>query len=100
MTNALRHCGLDFGTSNTTLAVARGNAPARLLPLEDDKPTIPSVIFFDFEDERALQKRRFAAEFFPAQLLEGATGRPFLRFFQLTRDDEPVGLVAIDLETM
>ena len=52
MTQLLRHCGLDFGTSNTTLAVARSNAPSRLLPLEDGKPTIPSVIFFDFENNR------------------------------------------------
>jgi len=39
-------------------------------------------------------------EFFPAQLVEGATGRTFLEFFQYTRDDEPVGIVALDLETV
>lgn len=54
-------------------------------------------IFFDFEDERAEQKRRFGAEFFPAQLVEGLTGRSFLRFFQYTRDDEPVGIVVVNL---
>ena len=48
----LRHCGLDFGTSNSTLAIAEsGNAAPRLMPLEDGKPTIPSAIFFDFEDD-------------------------------------------------
>lgn len=57
-------------------------------------------IFFDFEDERAAQKRRFGAEFFPAQLVEGLTGRSFLRFFQSTRDDEPVGIVVVDLKTI
>ena len=55
-------------------------------------------IFFDFEDERVAQKGQFGGEFFPAQLIEGATGRSFLEFFQRTRDDEPVGIVAIELE--
>ena len=58
------------------------------------------AIFFDFADERAAQKNRFRAEFVPAQLAEGATGRSFLRFFQFTRDDEPVGIVELDLETL
>ena len=40
------HCGMDFGTSNSTFAVKSGNEPSRLLPLEDGKPTIPSAIFF------------------------------------------------------
>jgi hypothetical chaperone protein len=39
-------CGLDFGTSNTTLGVSSGDVP-RLLQLEGDEPTIPSAIFFD-----------------------------------------------------
>jgi hypothetical protein len=46
--------------------------------------------------DRAAQMRRFGGEFFPAQLVEGATGRSFLEFFQRTRDDEPVGIVAIN----
>jgi hypothetical protein len=57
-------------------------------------------IFFDFENERAAQKRRFGAEFFPAQLVEGLTGRSFVQFLQFTRDDEPVGIVVVDLGTI
>jgi hypothetical chaperone protein len=39
-------CGLDFGTSNTTLGVApRGGLPA-LVPLEREHLTLPSAIFF------------------------------------------------------
>jgi uncharacterized protein DUF6932 len=57
-------------------------------------------IFLDFRDERAAQRQRFGAEFFPAQLVEGLTGRSFLRFFQYTRNDEPVGIVAVDLRTI
>jgi hypothetical chaperone protein len=63
MPSPLRHCGLDFGTSNTTLAVARGNAPSRLLPLEDGKVTIPSVIFFDFENHREVFGRTAIADY-------------------------------------
>jgi hypothetical chaperone protein len=48
-------CGLDFGTSNTTLGIGGGNtgdagAPARLLPLEGSSVTLPSAVFFDFEN--------------------------------------------------
>ena len=63
-------------------------------------PGRSDTIFFNFEDERAAQKHRFGGEFLPAQLVEGVTGQSFLRFFQYTRDDEPVGIVAIDLETI
>jgi hypothetical chaperone protein len=59
----LRHCGLDFGTSNTTLGIARGNTASRLLPLEDGKPTIPSVIFFDFENNREVFGRAAIADY-------------------------------------
>ena len=70
MSAPLSHCGLDFGTSNTTLGIARGNAPARLLPLEDSKPTIPSTIFFDFDDDRTLYGRAAIAEY-----ISGSDGR-------------------------
>ncbi|MDQ0512047.1 Hsp70 family protein [Ancylobacter amanitiformis] len=39
-------CGLDFGTSNTTLGIWRGGAPM-LAPLEDGKTTVPSAVFYD-----------------------------------------------------
>ncbi|MFC3695079.1 Hsp70 family protein [Chenggangzhangella methanolivorans] len=38
-------CGLDFGTSNTTLGVVEGGRPA-LVRLEGEERTIPSAIFF------------------------------------------------------
>ncbi len=38
-------CGLDFGTSNTTLGTMSGGSP-RLCRLEGDAVTIPSAIFF------------------------------------------------------
>lgn len=57
------HCGLDFGTSNTTLAVARPGAAASLLPLEDGRLTIPSALFFDFESDDMLLGRAAIAEY-------------------------------------
>lgn len=38
-------CGLDFGTSNTTLGIATPTGP-RLAALEDDKVTVPSAVFY------------------------------------------------------
>ncbi|WP_371325074.1 Hsp70 family protein [Dechloromonas sp. ZY10] len=42
-------CGIDFGTSNSTVGWLRPQQ-ATLLPLEDGKPTLPSVVFFNAED--------------------------------------------------
>lgn len=53
------------------------------------------AVFFDFADDRAAQKSRFGGEFFPAQFTEGMSGRPFVQFFQLTRDGVAVGIVVI-----
>ncbi len=58
-----RHCGLDFGTSNTTLAIAGGNASAQLVPLEGDRVTIPSTIFFDFDSDETLYGRAATAAY-------------------------------------
>ena len=41
-------CGLDFGTSNSAIGVARGNE-AVLAPIEDDRTLMPSAVFFDDE---------------------------------------------------
>jgi hypothetical chaperone protein len=40
-------CGLDFGTSNSTVAV-KGAQDVELIALEDGSRTLPSSIFFDF----------------------------------------------------
>ncbi|MGS0743568.1 Hsp70 family protein [Glaciimonas sp. GG7] len=43
-------CGVDFGTSNSTVGWSRPGQSA-LLQLEDDKVTLPSVVFYNAEDE-------------------------------------------------
>jgi hypothetical chaperone protein len=45
-----RACGIDFGTSNSTVGWLRPQH-ATLLPLEEGKPTLPSVVFFNAEDD-------------------------------------------------
>ncbi|RZL90838.1 MAG: Hsp70 family protein [Variovorax sp.] len=42
--------GIDFGTSNSAVACASGNALAQLLPLEGTATTIPTAIFFNAEE--------------------------------------------------
>ena len=64
-----RACGIDFGTSNSTVGWLRPAAPTLLL-LEDDKPTLPSAVFFN-ADENCTHFGRDAL----AQYLEGYDGR-------------------------
>ena len=44
-----RACGIDFGTSNSTAGWLHPGQPP-LLALEDGKPTLPSVIFFNADE--------------------------------------------------
>ena len=44
-----RACGIDFGTSNSTVGWLRPDQPP-LLVLENGKPTLPSVVFFNVEE--------------------------------------------------
>ncbi|WP_432261246.1 Hsp70 family protein [Cupriavidus sp. TMH.W2] len=67
MSNA---CGLDFGTSNSTVGWSRPERPAALLPLEDGKVTLPSVIFFHAEDPLVSYGRAALGDY-----LEGYEGR-------------------------
>ena len=62
-------CGIDFGTSNSTVGWSRPGQAA-LLALEDGKPTLPSVIFFHAEDAHVSYGRAGLADY-----LEGHEGR-------------------------
>src|SRR5690606_5007188 len=63
-------CGLDFGTSNSTLGRIGADGHPDLLALEGDNRTIPSVLFFNFEDDRLYFGRAAVAEY-----VTGADGR-------------------------
>ncbi|MEP9386540.1 Hsp70 family protein [Mesorhizobium sp. KR9-304] len=41
--------GIDFGTSNSTVGLIENGKP-RLVPLERDEVTLPSAVFFNYED--------------------------------------------------
>jgi len=42
--------GIDFGTSNSAVAVAAPQGPVRALPLEGEATTLPTAVFFNAED--------------------------------------------------
>ncbi len=62
-------CGLDFGTSNSTIGVYDGNQ-SRMALLEDGRPILRSAIFFDYETGECLFGQRGVNEY-----LNGAHGR-------------------------
>ncbi|MGH8809502.1 MAG: Hsp70 family protein, partial [Noviherbaspirillum sp.] len=66
MTNA---CGVDFGTSNSTVGYRRPGHPL-LLPLEAGKTTLPSVVFFNADDDAVSFGRAALADY-----LAGHEGR-------------------------
>ncbi|PIZ31026.1 MAG: heat-shock protein [Alphaproteobacteria bacterium CG_4_10_14_0_8_um_filter_53_9] len=62
-------CGLDFGTSNSTVSVVEDHRPW-LIPLEGNHLTIPSALFFSFEEDKTYFGRHAIADY-----VEGAEGR-------------------------
>ncbi len=62
-------CGIDFGTSNSTVGWLRPQQTT-LLPLEDGKPTLPSVVFFNAEEDLVRFGRAGLQDY-----LEGYEGR-------------------------
>ncbi|QXI29113.1 Hsp70 family protein [Pseudomonas vanderleydeniana] len=67
--SAARACGIDFGTSNSTVGWLRPGLET-LIALEDDKITLPSVVFFNIEERRPVYGRLALHEY-----LEGYEGR-------------------------
>jgi hypothetical chaperone protein len=63
------YCGLDFGTSNSTLGLSLGGRQI-LCPLEGDSVTLPSAVFFDYEEHRVRYGRDAIAAY-----IDGSEGR-------------------------
>ena len=61
-------CGLDFGTSNTTLGTIEGRVPL-LMALEGEQTTIPSAMFYAADGNVLIGRRAVAA------YVEGTSGR-------------------------
>ena len=66
----MKSCGLDFGTSNSGVALPVGES-IRLLPLEDGSPSIPSAVFFATDPPQAVTYGRAAMR----EYLDGTPGR-------------------------
>ena len=64
-----QYCGLDFGTSNSTLGLIHDGGPV-LVPMEGSHVTIPSTLFFDFEEHGVHFGRDAIATY-----MEGGEGR-------------------------
>lgn len=62
-------CGLDFGTSNSTVGLKTKNG-FELAKLEGDNPIIPSAIFFDRTDQSKLFGKQAVEKY-----IEGVEGR-------------------------
>ncbi|QBE66260.1 Hsp70 family protein [Pseudoduganella lutea] len=62
-------CGVDFGTSNSTVGWVEPGRPV-MLPLEDGKVTLPSVVFFNADDDAVTFGRAALADY-----LAGYEGR-------------------------
>lgn len=66
----MESCGLDFGTSNSTLGIVNAQGEPILVPLEGGEAPIPSVIFFSFEDDQTYFGQQALSEY-----MSGAEGR-------------------------
>ena len=54
--------GIDFGTSNSTVGFIDNGKP-RLVSLEDGQVTMPSAVFFNFEEDSTQYGRRAIADY-------------------------------------
>jgi hypothetical chaperone protein len=86
--NAPHYCGIDFGTSNSTVALATAGAHF-LATLEGAEPSLPSAIFFNASSGRAVFGRAAIADYLAGEsgrfmrALKSVIGRPL--FHEKTR---------------
>lgn len=67
------HCGVDFGTTNSTVGLCAADGDPFLIPVEGAHLTIPSALFFSIEDGSVHFGRSAVHEY-----MDGAEGR-FMR---------------------
>lgn len=57
------YAAIDFGTSNSAACVGDGSRPARLVPLEGDRETLPTAVFFNADEHSIAYGRQAIAEY-------------------------------------
>ncbi|MEO4000865.1 Hsp70 family protein [Mesorhizobium sp. CAU 1732] len=67
------YCGVDFGTTNSTVGLCEPGGMPSLIALEGEQVTIPSALFFSIEDGNTYFGRAAVFEY-----MDGAEGR-FMR---------------------
>jgi len=67
------YCGVDFGTTNSTVGLSAPGVAPFLVPVEDTHLTVPSALFFSLEDGSVHFGRSAVHEY-----MDGAEGR-FMR---------------------
>lgn len=68
--------------------------------VEGVDPDLLDPVLLDFSNGRAAQKAKFGGELFPAELIEGGSGKPFLDFFQTDKNTgKPKGIVGLRLKS-
>ena len=66
--------------------------------VEGVDPDLLDPVLLDFSNGRAAQKAKYGGELFPAELIEGGSGKTWLDFFQQDRNGNPKGIVGIRLK--
>jgi hypothetical chaperone protein len=68
-------CAIDFGTSNSAVAVPHGQHGVRLVPLEGEQVTMPTAVFYRADDPQALQAPCEFGRAALAAYVDGVDGR-------------------------
>lgn len=79
-TPAARHgrpdrCAIDFGTSNSGIAVPGAHGGVELVELEPGQPTMPTAVFYAVDDPRAAAPQRLYGRAALAAYVDGLEGR-------------------------
>ncbi len=57
-------------------------------------------VLLDFTQARGAMREKYGVDFFLATWVEAGSGLTFLDFFQRNREDDPKGIVQLDLEEL
>jgi hypothetical protein len=60
-------------------------------------PKLLDPILLNFDNKREKQKAKYQGELFPASSIADGAGKTYLDFFQIDRNGNPKGIVAINL---